>query len=488
MFSYNLNSISINTKKLITRCLSSIQNNNTATTSFNKFFKTHQFIVGKDEADMRLDHFLHYQTGLPTSVKLNVNNSNNDDDSNVILADDFSINNDNELIIENQSIVKTTTKKKDKSIPKHALKSFSDFDIKRIRSMILYQDDEIMVVNKPSGIATQGGPKIRNHIDGLLNVLQFEHPEPPRLVHRLDKNTTGALILGRTRSAAGKLSFMFRESTIEKIYTAIVTKFLPRDLFKKKIEAPIVYGGKPPFEKVLCITDESSPLLEKSRPSFTEYQVLAGIGNHSLLRLFPQTGRKHQLRVHCASILTAPILGDSKYGYISKSHHDKKDDDEKSGPMYLHLSKVIIRNWRTSEGKILSKPIEVFCPLPNYFNKKCEDLFSFSAISTDSLLKIKKKIIKILEETENQVPSKIRLYKYQNNSGPTLALDIDYETIEGLNIKDNEVLILCFWDKIINDWESINIEQPEPLTYESDVEPEEDFEDGINKIMDVACW
>ncbi|CAJ0840283.1 1938_t:CDS:10 [Entrophospora sp. SA101] len=389
MFSYNLNSISINTKKLITRCLSSIQNNNTATTSFNKFFKTHQFIVGKDEADMRLDHFLHYQTGLPTSViqkkirknevKLNVNNSNNDDDSNVILADDFSINNDNELIIENQSIVKTTTKKKDKSIPKHALKvkigdivtirsPDFDFDIKRIRSMILYQDDEIMVVNKPSGIATQGGPKIRNHIDGLLNVLQFEHPEPPRLVHRLDKNTTGALILGRTRSAAGKLSFMFRESTIEKIYTAIVTKFLPRDLFKKKIEAPIVYGGKPPFEKVLCITDESSPLLEKSRPSFTEYQVLAGIGNHSLLRLFPQTGRKHQLRVH------SPILGDSKYGYISKSHHDKKDDDEKSGPMYLHLSK----NWRTSEGKILSKPIEVFCPLPNYFNKKCEDLFSFS--------------------------------------------------------------------------------------------------------------
>ncbi|CAH1758624.1 10244_t:CDS:2 [Entrophospora sp. SA101] len=107
-----------------------------------------------------------------------------------------------------------------------------------------------------------------------------------------------------------------------------------------------------------------------------------------------------------------------------------------------------------------------------------------TAISTDSLLKIKKKIIKILEETENQVPSKIRLYKYQNNSGPTLALDIDYETIEGLNIKDNEVLILCFWDKIINDWESINIEQPEPLTYESDVEPEEDFEDGINKIVE----
>ncbi|CAG8674152.1 2625_t:CDS:2, partial [Acaulospora colombiana] len=100
---------------------------------------------------------------------------------------------------------------------KRDAESFSQEEIARIRSMIIYQDDEIMVINKPTRLATQGGPKTLEHVDGLLRALQYDYPDPPRLVHRLDKNTTGALILGRTRSAAGQLSSMFRESSIEKM-------------------------------------------------------------------------------------------------------------------------------------------------------------------------------------------------------------------------------------------------------------------------------
>ncbi|CAG8470828.1 14261_t:CDS:10 [Dentiscutata erythropus] len=195
---------------------------------------------------------------------------------------------------------------------RRSIESFSAKEIKSIRSMILYQDDEILVINKPPGLATQGGIKTYDHVDGLLHALQFDYSEPPRLVHRLDKvssqcvnavDTTGALVLGRTRSAAGKLSFMFQNSTMEKMYTAIVTKFLPRDINKKRIDIPICYGGKPPFEKVTCVTDAESPLMEKAKYATTDYQVIAGTDDYALLRLYPQTGRKHQLRVHCASVL-----------------------------------------------------------------------------------------------------------------------------------------------------------------------------------------
>ncbi|RIA98939.1 pseudouridine synthase [Glomus cerebriforme] len=284
---------------------------------------------------MRLDRYLHLQTKLPTSAI-------------------------------------------QKKIRKN--ESFSEKEIESIRSMIIYKDDEILAINKPQGLATQGGPKTLKHVDGLLHALQFDYPDPPRLVHRLDKNTTGVLILGRTRSAAGKLSHMFHESTMDKMYIAIVTKFLPRNLTYREIDVPLRYGGKPPFEKVTCMLDQGSSLIENCKSAITHYQVLAGTGDYALLRLYPKTGRKHQLRSHCAYVLKAPILGDDKYG-LGKI--DKVDTrlGTTFKPMYLHLNRLIINNWRTPEGKILTRPIEITAPLPSYFKKKSEEIFGIDAES-----------------------------------------------------------------------------------------------------------
>ncbi|CAI2177484.1 10440_t:CDS:10 [Funneliformis geosporum] len=349
-----------------------------STSILNGNFKYHEYVV-KEEDDvdmMRLDRYLHLQTKLPISIiqmkirknevklKPRVHESTDLDKDRVKLHKvlSYKVRPGDLVSIRSPDLYKEAKFAKPK---RRKTESFSEKEIESIRSLILYQDKEILVINKPAGLATQGGPKTLKHVDGLLHV------------HRLDKNTTGTLILGRTRSAAGKLSHMFRESTIDKMYIAIVNKFLPRNLSRVKIDVPICYGGKPPYEKVTCVLDRRSILMEKAKSAITNYQVLAGTGNYSLLRLHPKTGRKHQLRSHCAYVLEASILGDYKYGM------EQIYTSETPEPMYLHLSRLAIHNWRTPEGKILKQPIEITAPLPPYFKKKSELLFGIDAESTE---------------------------------------------------------------------------------------------------------
>ncbi|CAG8754863.1 11475_t:CDS:10 [Gigaspora margarita] len=332
-----------------------------------------KYVVNEDEANMRLDRFLNFKTGLPTSViqkKIRKNEVKLKGGTRKSIEIDENITDGNIQPKQSSNISRKVSvgdivsirspdlfqEKKIINPTRRSIESFSAKEIKSIRSMILYQNDEILVINKPPGLATQGGIKTHNHVDGLLHALQFDYPEPPRLVHRLDKDTTGALVLGRTRSAAGKLSFMFQNSTMEKMYTAIVTKFLPREIIKKKIDIPICYGGKPPFEKVTCIMDTESPLMEKAKSATTDYQVIAGTDNYALLRLYPQTG-------------------DPRYGPIEKR---MSDEELSSEPMYLHLRKLVIKNWRTPTGKILSDPITIYAPSPTYFIKKANEIFGIN--------------------------------------------------------------------------------------------------------------
>jgi 23S rRNA pseudouridine955/2504/2580 synthase len=174
-----------------------------------------------------------------------------------------------------------------------------------LQAAILHRDDAVIVLNKPPGLAVQGGTATERHLDGLLDGLRFGNSERPRLVHRLDKETSGILVIARTAVAAGFLTRAFREKTTRKIYWAIVVG-LPKPR-QGRINLALAKSPGRGGERVRPDTDEG-------RHAVTYYDVIDSAGAEaSWLALMPITGRTHQLRAHCAAI-GAPILGDDKYG------------------------------------------------------------------------------------------------------------------------------------------------------------------------------
>ena len=170
---------------------------------------------------------------------------------------------------------------------------------------ILHRDEAVIVLNKPAGLAVQGGTATERHLDGLLDGLRFGNAERPRLVHRLDKDTSGVLVIARTTAAAAFLTRAFRERSTRKIYWAVVGG-LPK-LRQGRIGLALAKTPGRGGERV-------RPDTEEGRHAITYYRVIDSAGNQaSWLALMPVTGRTHQLRAHCAAIDT-PILGDGKYG------------------------------------------------------------------------------------------------------------------------------------------------------------------------------
>lgn len=192
--------------------------------------------------------------------------------------------------------------------PASATRKFaiSEEDAAYARSMVIYKDDHALVLNKPPGLATQGGTKITLHIDGLLDALRFEKPDRPRLVHRLDKDTSGVLLLARTATAAGFFSKAFSGRTAHKLYWALVVGDPQPD--DGMINAPI--GKMPATGGEKMMVDDANGLAAKTR-----YQVIERAGTRAAWVAFePLTGRTHQIRVHGAQVLKCPIVGDAKYG------------------------------------------------------------------------------------------------------------------------------------------------------------------------------
>ncbi len=177
-------------------------------------------------------------------------------------------------------------------------------DAADLLARVLYRDDHVIVLNKPSGLAVQGGSNMPHHLDGMLDALQFDAEERPRLVHRLDKDTSGALVLARTRQAAQVLSTSFQGRSVEKVYWALVLG-MP-EVNAGTIDAPLAKRGAQGMQRV----EET----EDGQRAETDYRVLDRAGGRvAWLELRPRTGRTHQLRAHC-TVMGNPILGDGKYG------------------------------------------------------------------------------------------------------------------------------------------------------------------------------
>ena len=178
-------------------------------------------------------------------------------------------------------------------------------EVKLLKERVTFKNQALIALDKPAGLAVQGGTKLDRHLDAMLDALRFDGKERPRLVHRLDRDTSGVLLLARSRVAAQELTRAFRARETRKIYLAITVGF-PRP-HQGKIDLALAKAGGRGQEKMVADA-------EAGARAVTLFSVLDHAGQKAaLVALMPVTGRTHQLRAHMAAIGT-PILGDGKYG------------------------------------------------------------------------------------------------------------------------------------------------------------------------------
>ncbi len=194
---------------------------------------------------------------------------------------------------------------KETAKPKRERVPLTDDQIAFAREMVIHQDAQAFVLNKPPGLATQGGTKTTEHVDGLLDALQYDNEGRPKLVHRLDKDTSGALLVARTSRAAAFFAKTFSGRSAKKVYWALIVD-VP-SIEDGMIELAVAKQPGTGGEKMHV--DEAEGAAARTR-----YRVIERAGNRTAwVELTPFTGRTHQLRVHMAAI-GHPIVGDGKYG------------------------------------------------------------------------------------------------------------------------------------------------------------------------------
>lgn len=201
-------------------------------------------------------------------------------------------------------------------IPDRPHDRVSDADARMMRDAVIYKDDHIIALNKPPGLPSQGGSKQTRHVDGLSEALRFGFDDKPRLVHRLDKDTSGVLLLARTRPMAAALTKAMRHRETRKIYWAVVAGVPVPYLGEIKyglVKAP-GHGAKGEGEKMLCLHPRDVDKTPGAKRAITQYATLYRVASRAAwVAMEPITGRTHQLRAHMAEI-GHPIIGDGKYG------------------------------------------------------------------------------------------------------------------------------------------------------------------------------
>ena len=209
--------------------------------------------------------------------------------------------------------------------------------IKLVKSWVIFKDENFIAINKPSGVAVQGGTKVKISLDNLLEALKFKYSTKPKLVHRIDKKTSGVILVARNIEYAQYFTSLFKDRLIEKKYLLLV-------------------NGNPEVRKGFI--DKPIFTTEKELESKTYFSVLKTYKNQSLILAFPITGRKHQIRKHF-SIIGNSIVGDDKF-------KNKLDKVGVNSNFYLHSMSINFFN--------KNKKIKITAPLPAYFENKLENM------------------------------------------------------------------------------------------------------------------
>ena len=215
----------------------------------------------------------------------------------------------------------------------------SNFTEDTIAERLLYRDGLMLVLDKPAGIAVHRGPKGGENLEALFGALRFGLPRDPALAHRLDRDTSGCLVLGRHHKALEKLGLLFKQGKISKTYWAVVEG--EPDADAGLIDLPL---GRLDATRGWWMKVDP-----QGQPSRTRYKVMARGGGRAMLALEPLTGRTHQLRVHCQA-MGWPILGDPIYGLGM-------------GRLHLHARAIRVP---LSKNKA---PIAVEAPVPDHMRE-----------------------------------------------------------------------------------------------------------------------
>ncbi len=232
-------------------------------------------------------------------------------------------------------------KEKESAAPKKDFVSAKD--AAWLQSLVIFKDKNIVALNKPSGLAVQGGTNTTRHVDGMLEALKFEEAEKPKLVHRIDKDTSGLLILARNRKYAELLTKAFREHQLPKTYLALCYGVPAQN--EGEIKAKLLKVG----EKV-----QVSP---EGKEAVTLYRVVDKVGDKfCLIEASPLSGRTHQIRVHLEHI-GCPIVGDDKYFGAQRLKSNAFADK-----LYLHAYKINL-------SALYNKKTELKAALPDYFRE-----------------------------------------------------------------------------------------------------------------------
>ena len=247
--------------------------------------------------------------------------------------------------------------------PQRIVEPLTDDETKFVQELVIGRGRDWIMLNKPPGLATQGGTKTVQHLDRLLDGLVDDAGNRPKLVHRLDKDTSGVLMVARSARAAGHFAKAFSGRTARKVYWALVVG-VP-SLEQGQIDAPLAKQPGTGGEKMHVDQDNGLP-------ARTRYRMIDRAGNRAAwVELQPLTGRTHQLRAHMAAI-GHPIVGDAKYGgaeaFLTGGISRK---------MHLHARRLKV-------DAMDGKPIDLTAELPDHFRESLATL-GFEAIAGDMM-------------------------------------------------------------------------------------------------------